>query len=45
MSSILVVDDDLQLRRSFEKLLAEEGYEVRAAGTGETGIEAVKAIR
>lgn len=42
MSSILIVDDDAQLRQSFERLLSQEGYEVRTAPTGESGIEAVK---
>ncbi len=42
MNSILVVDDDSQLRRSFNKLLREEGYEVRTAPSGEAGLEAVE---
>jgi nitrogen regulation protein NR(I) len=42
MNSILIVDDDIQLRNSFEKLLANEGYEVRTAATGEEGVAAVK---
>lgn len=42
MSSILIVDDDDQLRQSFQKLLAEEGYEVRTAATGEAGLEEVR---
>jgi two-component system nitrogen regulation response regulator GlnG len=42
MSSILIVDDDARLRESFEKLMAEEGYGVRSAATGEAGLEAVK---
>ncbi|HOY64645.1 MAG TPA: response regulator, partial [bacterium] len=42
MNTILIVDDDIQLRNSFEKLLANEGYEVRTAATGEEGVEAVK---
>jgi DNA-binding NtrC family response regulator len=41
MNSILIVDDDTQLRQSFKKLLSDEGYEVRMAETGEKGIEAV----
>ncbi len=41
MSSILIVDDDAQLRQSFERLLREEGYEVETAASGEEGIEAV----
>jgi len=42
MSSILIVDDDAQLRQSFEKLLSQEGYEVHTAATGEAGLEAVR---
>jgi len=42
VSSILIVDDDDQLRQSFQKLLTEEGYEVRTAATGEAGLEAVR---
>ncbi len=43
MSSILLVDDDAQLRRSFERLLQEEAYEVHTAATGEAAIESVAA--
>jgi len=35
MSTVLIVDDDDQLRRSFEKLLLEEGYKVICAASGE----------
>lgn len=42
MSSVLIVDDDSQLRQSFEKLLSEEGYAVRTAPSGEDGLEAVR---
>ena len=42
MSSVLIVDDDDQLRMSFAKLLMEEGYTVRTAPTGEAGVEEVK---
>ncbi len=41
MRSILIVDDDSRLRKSFGKLLGEEGYEVRTAASGETGLEEV----
>jgi len=41
MNTILIIDDDDQLRQSFFKLLKEEGYEVRAAASGEAGIEEV----
>ncbi len=39
MSTILVIDDDDQLRRSFEKLLTEEGYTVESAPSGEAGLD------
>ena len=42
MSRILIIDDDDQLRRSFEKLLRQEGYEVRSAASGETGLQHVR---
>jgi len=42
MSKILIIDDDDQLRRSFEKLLREEGYEIRSAASGETGLQQVR---
>ncbi|MBW2622680.1 MAG: sigma-54-dependent Fis family transcriptional regulator [Deltaproteobacteria bacterium] len=42
MSTILIIDDDDQLRMSFEKLLIEEGYRVKCAPSGEAGIEQVR---
>ncbi|MDA8139602.1 MAG: response regulator, partial [Desulfobacteraceae bacterium] len=42
MNTILVIDDDDQLRKSFEKLLSQEGYTVRSAASGEAGIQAVQ---
>ncbi len=42
MSTILIVDDDSQIKSSFRKLLEGEGYEVRTASTGEEGLEEVK---
>jgi nitrogen regulation protein NR(I) len=42
MSTILVVDDDDQLRRSFLRLLVEEGYNVSSAASGEEGIRKVR---
>ena len=42
MNSILVIDDDDQLRISFCKLLKEENYSVIGAASGEAGIEIVK---
>ena len=42
MSNILIVDDDFNLRQSFEKILTEEGHVVFSACTGESGIELIK---
>jgi len=42
VGTILIVDDDAQLRHSFEKLLTTEGHKVRIAATGEAGLEIVK---
>ncbi len=42
MAQILIVDDDHQLRQSFERLLSAEGYAVRTASTGEAGVEMVR---
>jgi len=42
MGTILVVDDDPQLRQSFEKLLTEEGHLVWTAATGEAALAIVK---
>ena len=42
MAQVLIVDDDHQLRMSFERLLAAEGYDVRTASSGEAGIAAVR---
>ncbi len=38
---ILIIDDDDQLRKSFVKLLTEEGYSVESAPSGEAGLELV----
>jgi len=42
VGTILIVDDDAQLRTSFEKLLTAEGHSVRTAPTGEGGVELAK---
>jgi DNA-binding NtrC family response regulator len=42
MSTILIVDDDDQLRRSFQKLLSEEGYTVESAASGEAAVQKVQ---
>ncbi|MEJ2024477.1 MAG: sigma-54 dependent transcriptional regulator, partial [Deltaproteobacteria bacterium] len=41
MSTILIIDDDDQLRMSFEKLLLEEGYAVKSAASGEAGLKMI----
>jgi nitrogen regulation protein NR(I) len=43
MSTVLIVDDDDQLRKSFTKLLREEGYEVQSTASGEEGLAMVQA--
>jgi DNA-binding NtrC family response regulator len=42
MGTILIVDDDDQLRKSFYKLLIEEGYGVISAASGEAGVAMIK---
>lgn len=42
MSRILIIDDDDQLRKSFEKLLSEEGFTVESAPSGEAGLKLVQ---
>jgi nitrogen regulation protein NR(I) len=42
LSVILIIDDDDQLRISFEKLLKEEGYAIQSAASGELGLELIK---
>ncbi len=41
MAEILIVDDDAQLRQSFERLLKSEGHLVHTANCGEDGLEHV----
>ncbi len=41
MNTVLIIDDDDQLRISFQRLLNEEGYQVRTAASGEAGIRMV----
>jgi len=41
LAKIMIVDDDPQLRQSFERLLAAEGHTVKAAPTGEGGLDMV----
>jgi nitrogen regulation protein NR(I) len=42
MGNILIVDDDAQLRQSFEKLLTAEGHTVKTASSGEAAIAMVQ---
>ena len=43
MGNILIVDDDAQLRQSFEKILTTEGHAVKTASSGEAAIAMVQA--
>jgi DNA-binding NtrC family response regulator len=43
VSTVLIVDDDDQLRKSFKKILREEGYEVLEAVSAEESIDRVAA--
>ncbi|MBF0225333.1 MAG: sigma-54-dependent Fis family transcriptional regulator [Desulfobacterales bacterium] len=40
--TILIVDDDIQLRNSFERILTSEGYSIISAASGEAGIVQIK---
>jgi two-component system, NtrC family, response regulator AtoC len=42
MPTILIIDDDDSLRKSFHKLLSEEGYTANGAASGEAGLEIVR---
>ena len=42
MSTILIIDDDDQLRKSFNKLLIEEGYNSKCAASGEAGFKIIQ---
>ncbi|MEN6440454.1 MAG: sigma-54 dependent transcriptional regulator [Syntrophobacter sp.] len=41
MASILIVDDDLHLRQSFDKLLTQEEHSVKTAASGEAALPLV----
>jgi nitrogen regulation protein NR(I) len=41
VATILIVDDDPQLRQSFDKLLSQEGHTVWTAASGEMGVNMV----
>ncbi len=43
MGKILIVDDDPQLRQSFEKILTQEGHTVQTAASGEAALTRVQA--
>jgi len=43
VDTILIIDDDEHLRKSFERLLTEEGYSVKSAPSGEAGLKLVQA--
>ncbi|OGR24917.1 MAG: Fis family transcriptional regulator [Desulfobacca sp. RBG_16_60_12] len=43
MGHILIVDDDPQIRQSFEKILTGDGHTVKTASTGEAAISLVAA--
>jgi len=42
LGTILIVDDDTQLRRSFDKLLTDEGHSVNTAPSGEVALDMVR---
>jgi nitrogen regulation protein NR(I) len=42
LSNILIIDDDDQLRKSFHKLLLQEGYSIDSAASGEAGIAIIR---
>ena len=42
LSTILIIDDDDRLRKSFEKLLTEEGYTAKSAPSGEAGLKVIQ---
>jgi DNA-binding NtrC family response regulator len=43
MTDIHIIDDDIQLAKSFSKILSKEGYSVKTSFTGKTGIQNVLA--
>ncbi len=43
MNAVLIIDDDDQLRFSFQKLLNEEGYTAETAPSGEAGLKKIEA--
>jgi nitrogen regulation protein NR(I) len=43
VDTILIIDDDEHLRKSFERLLNEEGYSAKGVSSGEAGLETIHA--
>lgn len=41
LTSVLVVEDDIDLRESLEEVLEQEGFEVRTAGSGASALSAL----
>jgi len=41
-NTIYIIDDDDQLRKSFHKLLTEEGYQIESAASGEAGLKLIR---
>jgi nitrogen regulation protein NR(I) len=41
LGTILIIDDDDQLRKSFERLLRDEGYTAESAASGEAGLKII----
>jgi CheY-like chemotaxis protein len=42
MASIMIIDDDIQVRTFIREVLVAEGYEVREAGDGKEGVKAFR---
>ena len=42
MAKLLIVEDDVVIRRLYASALKAEGYEVETAGNGEEGLKKVK---
>lgn len=45
MEKVLIIDDDDQLRLSFERLLLQEGYQVFSTGSGDLGLKIIEEER
>jgi two-component system response regulator AtoC len=44
-SNVVVIDDELLIRKSLTKVLKERGYRVETAATGNAGVELVERLR